>query len=376
MGRIFLLLIALLLLPQTVFASSVTISEVVPHPSSGADFIVILNPTPTSVDLTNWTVSDGTGVIKTLSGSLNPDDSLKIEVSNRLNNSGDSVILKNGSGEEIDSLSYSSDPGVDQVLSKTQSSPIASPSTSGTPTSNFSFTTNKSDLSSTDSLDATITLSNKPNTTFYIKGAFYKSGSTNYFGLTKVSGSWVKNSSKYSDQLKIQTDSAGNFSGNLEVMPDSSDSGFSSSGTYQLKIAKYTDSGDLTWSNSQEVSLTLIPPSASPSPTPKSTATAKPTATASPRVSSSNAPAAIAGYNSFPNSSPKLPEIAGASTQASSNPENPQVKVASDESFNWNLLIGRVSLAVGTILLVFLVVTKKFNIAVKLPKLWNIKAKA
>ena len=94
------------------------------------------------------------------------------------------------------------------------------------------------------------------NSVYYLKGAFLKSGSKNYFGKTKISGNWVKNGSVYSSQLKITTDSSGNWSGDIEVMPDAEDSGFTGSGDYNFKIGRYTAEGSgPDWSNEQTLNI-------------------------------------------------------------------------------------------------------------------------
>mgnify|MGYP001558583145 CR=1 FL=1 len=93
-------------------------------------------------------------------------------------------------------------------------------------------------------------LPNNPNSKFYLKGAFKKSDGSNYFGLTKVSGSWVKNGSSYSSQYPITTDAIGAWSGNLEIKVDDEDSGFSGTGDYIFKVGRYSTSGSgPNWSN-------------------------------------------------------------------------------------------------------------------------------
>lgn len=109
------------------------------------------------------------------------------------------------------------------------------------------------------SVSVSLSLPNNPNTAFYLKGAFKKVDGSNYFGLTKVSGSWIKNGSTYSNQYPITTDSSGNWSGNLEVQVDSEDSGFTGSGDYIFKVARYTSTGSgPTWSNESNIQITAL----------------------------------------------------------------------------------------------------------------------
>ena len=101
-----------------------------------------------------------------------------------------------------------------------------------------------------------LNLSSNPITTFYLKGAFKKSESSNYFGHTKVGSSWIKNGSPYQDQYKITTDSSGKWSGIIEVQPDVLDSGYEGSGDYIFKVGRYTSSGSgPTWSNESNIKI-------------------------------------------------------------------------------------------------------------------------
>lgn len=152
----------------------------------------------------------------------------------------------------------SSDTQTPQDIVVNLSSPSPSPSSSTSLTSSFTISNVPTQINSDESFIANINLSlpTNPNTKFYLKGAFKKPDTSNYFGLTKVSSSWMGNSNSYTDQLSITTDSAGNWSGNLEVKPDPFDSGYNGSGTYFFKVGRYSESGSgPTWSN--EVSLNI-----------------------------------------------------------------------------------------------------------------------
>lgn len=91
--------------PKEKFA--VVINEIFPNPSDSLEWIEIYNPNDQEVNLSNWTLNDGAGKIKTLDQNLAPHGFLVIELSSaRLNNSGDIVILKNSSGEIVDQVTY------------------------------------------------------------------------------------------------------------------------------------------------------------------------------------------------------------------------------------------------------------------------------
>ena len=140
--------------------------------------------------------------------------------------------------------------------SPTDTTPSPTPQTSPTPTSAFTIADVPSQINSDESFNVSVNLSSpdNPNTKFYLKVAFKKAGSFNYFGLTKVSGNWIKNGSGYSDQFPATTDSSGNWSGNLEVKPDSEDSGFTGTGDYIFKVGKYNSADtnpSVSWSNNE-----------------------------------------------------------------------------------------------------------------------------
>ena len=151
----------------------------------------------------------------------------------------------------------SGDTQTPQDVQINYSAPSPTPTTSST-NSSFSISSVPSEISSTDTFKASIdlNLSDSPNSLFYLKGAFKKSSTSNYFGLTKVNSAWVKNGNTYSDQYSITTDSVGKWSGSLEVEPDILDSGYDGTGDYVFKVGRYTSTGSgPTWSN--EVTLKI-----------------------------------------------------------------------------------------------------------------------
>lgn len=133
---------------------------------------------------------------------------------------------------------------------------------------NFSISNIPSEINSEEEFEISVLLkiSNSPNQDFFLKAAFKKEGGSNYFGETFVSGTWVKNNSTFSKQLKIKTDSGGQWEGKIELKPDSEDSGFEGTNNYILKVARYSDSGSgPTWSNEQTLKINeAFKPSPSP----------------------------------------------------------------------------------------------------------------
>jgi len=135
----------------------------------------------------------------------------------------------------------------------------SSSSSSSSSSSTFSISNIPTEIDSDKSFSTTINLSLSANTKFYLKGAFKKVDNSNYFGQTKVSGNWVKNSSTYSDQFPITTDSSGNWSGIIDVQIDPFDSGYIGSGDYIFKFGRYSDSGSgPTWSDEQSIKINAV----------------------------------------------------------------------------------------------------------------------
>lgn len=136
----------------------------------------------------------------------------------------------------------------DITINISSSSPSPSPSTISTFT--ISNVPSSIDSTQTFTISVNLELSSNPSTKFYLKGAFIKSGNTNYFGLTKVNNFWIKNGTTYSSQYEITADSAGKWSGNLEIQPDVMDSGYEGTNDYIFKVGRYSASGSgPTWSN-------------------------------------------------------------------------------------------------------------------------------
>lgn len=228
------------------------------------------------------------------------------------------------------------------------SSPTPSPSSSATPTptaytssiasSIFVVENVPSNISSNQSFSVKVNFisPNYKNTKFFIKGAFLKKGESNYFGFTKVNGSLVKNSSSYSSQKEITTDSNGQWVGDLEVQPDQSDTGFKGTGEYGFKVGRYTQTGSgPTWSNESTLTINEVA-----SPTISETSSNNPFAS----PSSSSESVLGADESSFENSivstkkevkkDIKIPEIKGAADNKK------EVKVAGEKSnaFSYNFI--------------------------------------
>lgn len=148
------------------------------------------------------------------------------------------------------------------------SSPEVQPSASPSPSPNqFNFILSgiPSSLDVDQGFVLNINLNNlTSNSVYFLKGAFKKSDSTNYFGQTQVNGNWIKNSASSTQQFRIDTTST-SWTGQISVMPDSSDSGYSGSGQYLFKLARYDGNGtNLTWSDETPIQINGNPTASSP----------------------------------------------------------------------------------------------------------------
>lgn len=185
--KLFILTIFLFFGFRPVFADSVVLNELMPHPSPGSDWIEIYNPTSSDINLSNWTLVDSTSKIKTLSGNIPPNGFITLDITNRLNNAGDSIYLKDVGGASIDNYSYDSDPGINisfgrspdggnwtilSVSSKGSSngtpaptpSPTPTPTPSPTPTSSPASSKAKTTITTTKTPAPTINPTTPPST--------------------------------------------------------------------------------------------------------------------------------------------------------------------------------------------------------------------
>lgn len=237
--------------------------------------------------------------------------------------------------------------------------PTATPDPTTAPNSNTFFISNtptqiNSDQSFTSLVN--LSLSDKPNTNFYLKGAFKKTDSSNYFGLTKVSGSWIKNGSSYSNQMPITTDLSGNWSGNLDILVDSDDSGYTGTGDYIFKVGRYDTNGNgPTWSNEVSININNVGNTENPTGNTQSSSsrtTTSPTPTTSAILSKSSI-----SQSKFT----KVASVAGVSksatsTSSSNSSPSANTKVASQKQINPFILVGIIFIigGVGSLGYIFL----------------------
>jgi len=93
----------------TITFGTIYINEFLPDPSTSTEheWIELYNPNTSTVDLTGWTLSDAVGVIATPTGTIESEGYFVVQLSaSHLNNTGDSLILKNSLNEVVDSVAY------------------------------------------------------------------------------------------------------------------------------------------------------------------------------------------------------------------------------------------------------------------------------
>lgn len=86
---------------------TLVINEFVFDPEVGEEWIELYNYGTTTVDLSNIIISDGAGVIAEASSTIESSDFFVIKLSsNKLNNTGDTIILTNNREELLDQVTY------------------------------------------------------------------------------------------------------------------------------------------------------------------------------------------------------------------------------------------------------------------------------
>lgn len=132
----------------------------------------------------------------------------------------------------------------------------------------ISITSDKSSLFGSEEMSISASISGFTNDEkIYLKGAFFKDGSTNYFGYTKSGDSWIKNSVTATEQKQVEI---GNWDTDTIVRSDFNDSGYTGKGDYKFKLGFYylTSGGNLSsinWSNNiLSLALDSPPPTSVP----------------------------------------------------------------------------------------------------------------
>lgn len=174
-------------------------------------------------------------------------------------------------------------------------------------------------LSLDTSFTVTATMSGlSKNAVYRLRVALAQPGTTTYFGSTFDGTAWHYGSINDGNYLGVTTDDTGAWGGDIQGKIDSDDPNFTTgSGTYDLKIGRYTQTGSTaTWSNIVSVNITIPP-----TPTPTDTPVATPTPTSTPVPTNTPTPKPTPTPTLTPTPSPTptmvLPtEVLGESTES------------------------------------------------------------
>ncbi len=96
------------LAPPSVAPGNVVINELVSDPDDGEnEWAEFFNKSGRVLDLTGFTLTEGSGSVTTISGSLAPGSFFVVEnPKGNLNNKGDALVLKDSTGQVIDQMAY------------------------------------------------------------------------------------------------------------------------------------------------------------------------------------------------------------------------------------------------------------------------------
>ncbi len=154
---------------------------------------------------------------------------------------------------------------------------------------------NQSDIKDADdySVSLEFSIEQADDTKYYLRGVFYKEGTSDYCGYTWNGSGWYKgpytSGDGWKNFLPISIKNS-TWSGILKSKIDTGDSGCRESGVYGFKIERFTESGSPNFDNQNEVRVNImIPtpthtpqPTHTPMPTDKPTPTVKPDPSATP----------------------------------------------------------------------------------------------
>lgn len=165
------------------------------------------------------------------------------------------------------------------------------------------------DISLNQSFTVSATMSGlTKNAVYRMRIVLAPQGTSNYFGSTWNGISWYNGTPSpidYTNFLSITTDGTGAWYGDMQGEVDADDPNFTTgSGTYDLKVGRYTQTGSsATWSNIISVTI-VLPPTATSTPIPPPTntptpiiPTARPIATATSQPMNSPTHSADSGFS-------------------------------------------------------------------------------
>lgn len=175
-------------------------------------------------------------------------------------------------------------------------------------------------------LHVTLSLTAVEGTTYYLRGVFYKEGSSNYCGFTWNGSTFYSGPYTTNEGWKnfLKASISGNiWNGDMKVKIDADDSGCRDSSTYKFKIQRFTESGSGSFDSQDSLSFSFV----LPTPTPTLIPTLKPTATPSPTP--------IPKVTTSSKTSTPIPTSFVDSSIQSQSLHNSSVSVTSPENLNY-----------------------------------------
>lgn len=172
-------------------------------------------------------------------------------------------------------------------------------------------------------VNSTLSIQAADGTNYFLRGVFYKEGSSNYCGITWNGSEWFSGPYSTNEGWKkfLKVTMANNtWQGELKARIDKEDSGCSQSGMYKFKIQRFNEgSGSSNFDDQNELSVNImIPtPTNTPTPTSKPTPTLKPTSTPKPTLT----PKTVSSVNSNVDNT-EVSEVLGLVTEQSLDEED------------------------------------------------------
>jgi len=154
----------------------------------------------------------------------------------------------------------------------------------------------KTSLASADEefqVNLSLTVNNADNKTYYLRGVFEQTGSENYCGYTWNGRNWFSGPYSSNDGWKSflpVTVISSTWSGELKARINTSDSGCRVSGNYFFKIQRFTESGSASFDTQNELNLSIIIPTVTPTPEPTVKPTHTPSSTQTPYPNPTSTP--------------------------------------------------------------------------------------
>ena len=207
-----------------------------------------------------------------------------------------------------------------------------------------------SEINSSDEypINTTLNISTANGTVYYLRGVFYKAGTANYCGLTWNGNNWFSGPYTVNEGWKSffsVTINNSSWSGQLKAKIDTSDNSCNSSGAYNFKIERFTQSGSGTFDSQNEQTVQVNVPAPSPTNTPTSTPqlTSSDTNTPTPTNIPSSTPTPTVKATNTPTKKKEVEVVLGAKDKVSTKSSiqkdkgsqaKTQEKIAGESSVN------------------------------------------